>query len=111
MKCQFCRHPLTFSHHENNKEVEVYECRNCPMLIMQHFFHKDGTAVKTVFMLEKNNHAYLWTNDRLKGYSSITEISFTSAPGHNPTILKLPKLVEVTPDNVYQKFSFYMVFA
>ena len=110
MKCEYCKYPIKFSHHENNKEVEVYECLNCPMLIMYSFFHKEGNLIKTTFMLDRNGRTYLWTNDRLKGHSYISELKPISTPD-NPLQLKLPKLVDVTPDNVYQKLSFYMVFA
>jgi hypothetical protein len=58
-------------------------------------------------MVERNGRTYLWTNDKIKGYSYISELTLN--PG-NHLLLKLPKLVEVTPETVAQKLSFYMVF-
>lgn len=108
MRCQYCKYPLKFSHHENDKEVEVYDCLNCPMLIFSSFLDKGAEPIKTTFMVERNGKTYLWTNDKIKGYSYISELALT--PGQNGLLLKLPKLVEVTPETVAQKLSFYMVF-
>jgi len=110
MKCQFCHYPLKFSHTENNKEVEVYDCLNCPMLIFYSFRNKSTEPFKITFMLNRNGKTYLWTNDKTKGYSYVTDVAVRTSPTDNPLVLKLPKIVEVTPETVYQKLSFYMVF-
>lgn len=111
MKCQYCKNSLKFSHTENNKEVEVYECFSCPMLIMFSFLNKGDDPVKTTFLLNRNKKTYLWTNDKIKGISFISDIRVRVSPQDNPILVKLPKLVDVTPETVYKKLSFYMVFA
>lgn len=108
MNCEFCQKPLRFSHHENNKEVGVYDCTNCPLLVSFYYLHADGKSVKTTFMLDRNQKSYLWTNNYLNNNSHITDLS--SNDGRDPIILKFPKIMNINPDNVYEKFAFYMVF-
>ena len=110
MNCEFCQKPLKFSHKENNDEVEVYDCHNCKVLTSFYFFHKDGSQFKTTFLIDKNERTYMWTNNYLKGTSHISEMRVTSAPGFDSTILKFPKIMNVNPTNVHEKFAFYMVF-
>jgi hypothetical protein len=109
MKCQFCNHPLKFSHNENNKEVEVYDCLNCPVLTSFYLLHKEGTPIKTTFMLDRNERFYMWTNHYLNNNSYISVLDGATAVRTNP-ILKFPKVMNLTPQNVYEKFAFYMVF-
>ncbi len=111
MNCQFCRKPMKFSHHENEKEISVYDCLECPMLIMSSYVNNDSDPVKITFMFENKGKSYMWTNDRIKGYSYLQELKIADNPLHDIMLLKLPKLVDVTPENVIKKFSFYMVFA
>jgi hypothetical protein len=111
MNCEFCHKPLRFSHHENNKEIEVYDCNNCPVLTSFHYLHKDGSPVKTTFMLDRNEKCYLWTNNYILNISYIHDLSIPLArEGRDPMILKFPKIMNINPDNVHEKFSFYMVF-
>lgn len=111
MNCEFCLKPLRFSHHENNKEVEVYDCNNCPVQISFYFFHKDGSQFKTVFMIDKNERSYTWTNSYTKSVSYITDVSPTVArDGKDPVLIKFPKIMNINPTNVHEKFAFYMVF-
>jgi len=111
MNCEFCQQVLKFSHHENGKEIEVYDCHNCPVLTSFYYFHEDGSPAKTCFTLDRNEKTYLWTNNYVKGKSYIQELKITSAPGFDSMVLELPKLINVTPSNVNEKFSFYMIFA
>lgn len=111
MKCQFCNQELVYSHHENNKEVSIYDCRNCPMLIMFHYLLNETAPVKIAFFLQKNGRTYVWVNNFINNFSYVTEIVVAPSVITSNPILQLPKLVDVTPENVYQKFSFYMVFA
>lgn len=108
--CEFCNKPLHLSHYENNKEIAVYDCTNCPVLTSFYYFDKDGAPAKTCFLIDKNEKSYMWTNNHINGDSYIQELKVTSAPGFNPTILKFPKIMNVNPSNVYEKFAFYMVF-
>jgi ssDNA-binding Zn-finger/Zn-ribbon topoisomerase 1 len=109
MNCEFCKKPLHFSHHENNKEIEVYDCNNCPVLTSFYYFHEDGDCAKVTFMLDKNERGYMWTNNYIKNISYITDLG-NSTSGKDPLILKFPKIMNVNPDNIYDKFKFYMVF-
>lgn len=110
MKCKFCHYPLKLSHTEDNQKVNVYECLSCPMLIFHSFKDKETEPFKTSFMLSRNGKSYLWTNNLDKGYSYISTIGVRLTHNEDPVIIKLPKIVEVTPETVYQKLSFYMVF-
>lgn len=111
MKCQFCQKELKFSHKENKDEIEVYDCWNCPVLTTFHFFHKDGMPVKTTFMLDKNEKCYLWINNYLKNISYIIDVNASIAkPSRDSLVIKFPKIMNITPQNVYEKFAFYMVF-
>lgn len=108
MNCEFCQKPLRFSHHENDKEVGVYDCTNCPLLVSFYYLHANGKSVKTTFMLDRNGKSYMWTNNYLNGNSHITDLSTND--GKDPVILRFPKIMNINPDNVYEKFAFYMVF-
>lgn len=110
MKCPYCHNHMKFCHHENNKEVSVYDCIECPMLVTCYYLHEEVDPFRISFMMDRNGRVYMWTNDRLKGYSYIEELKIEPAI-RDLTVVKLPKLVEVTPETVRQKLSFYMVFA
>jgi hypothetical protein len=111
MNCEFCKKPLRFSHHENNKEVEVYDCYHCPVQISFSFFHKDGSSFKSTFFINKNERLYSWTNNFLTGLSYITDVGGTFGPStKDPVLIRFPKIMNINPDNIHEKFSFYMVF-
>lgn len=109
--CEFCGKELHLSHMENGKEVEVYDCTHCPNMVSFHFLAKDGPRIKTVYMLDRNEHVYIWTNNYVKGISYITDVGVTIAKdGRDPCLIKFPKIMNINPENVNEKFSFYMVF-
>jgi hypothetical protein len=111
MKCQYCKHPLKLSHYENNKEVSIWDCLSCPIMIS--FSYLGEKLIKTSFFFERNEKRYIWSNDHVKEYSYITVLEplQKNMLNYNPNILKLPKIINVTPENLYEKFSFYMTFA
>lgn len=113
MKCQYCQKEMKFSHHENKKEIEVYDCWNCPVLTTFYYLGKNPAPIKITFMLDKNEKCYLWTNHYVKNVSYINNLSMclTKATGFNDDlVIKFPKVMNITPQNVYEKFAFYMVF-
>lgn len=111
MNCEYCHKPLHFSRHENNKEVEVYECNHCPVLVSFHYLHITGSPVKTTFMIDKNEKCYLWTNNYIQNISYIHDAgTAASREGRDALILNFHKLMNVTPSNIHEKFAFYMVF-
>lgn len=118
MKCEFCGNKCRLSHKENEdrdnkqKYTAVYDCTNC--LVLTSFFinNEDGTKIKTVFMLDRNEKVYMWTDHHQKKISYITDIGISLArDGRDPLILKFPKLMNVNPTNVHEKFKFYMIFS
>lgn len=112
MNCQFCQHPLQFSHRENNQEVVVYDCINCPILTS--FFHldEDSPPIKIIHMIDRNDRLYLWTNNFINNTSYITDLTVTlsSLVYKNPVVVKFPHIMDITPTNVLQKFSFIMTY-
>lgn len=108
--CEFCGKPLHLSHYENGKEVEVYDCTNCPVLTS--FYFMGEQRVKTAFMLDRNEKVYIWTNNYIKDVSYITDVGVTLSPTKDvsPLVYKFPKIMNVNPQNVHEKFSFYMTF-
>ena len=107
--CEFCGKELRLSHHENGKEVEVYDCTHCPVLTS--FYYMGEHRIKTSFFLDKNEHVYIWTNNYTKGISYITDVGVSLAKdGRDPLLLKFPKIMNINPKNIHEKFSFYMVF-
>lgn len=112
MNCEFCTKPLTFSHEENGKEVKVYDCKNCPVLTSFHFLDKDSERIKTSFFIDKNEKVYIWTNNYVRGISYITDVGIriSLVKDKDPLVIKFPKIMSITPQNVYEKFSFYMTF-
>lgn len=118
MKCEFCKSKCRLSHKENEdredktKFVAVYDCIHCPVLTSFHVQNEDGVLIKTVFMLDRNEKTYMWTNHHAKNFSYITDIGIQLAKdGRDPMILKFPKLMNVNPSNVHDKFKFYMIFS
>lgn len=117
MKCEFCQSLCHLSHKENEdrenkkKYTAVYDCTHCPVLTSFYVDNESGSVIKTVFMLDRNEKVYMWTNHHLKKISYITDVGVTlAAAGKNPLILKFPKVMPLTPTNVHDKFKFYMVF-
>jgi len=111
MNCEFCRQPLRFSHHENDKEVDVYDCTHCPVLVSFYCMHESSKSHKITFLIDRNGKSYMWTNNYLNNNSHITDLGVNVArEGKDPMILKFPKIMNVNPTNIYEKFAFYMVF-
>lgn|SRR5574337_200624 len=110
MNCEFCNNPLTYSHKENRGEIEVYDCRHCPTLVSFYYFQKEGTRLKTVFMIDRKEKLYIWTNNYIKNCSYITDLSPKEGLSPNPKILEIPKILPINPSNVLEKFKFYMMF-
>lgn len=112
MKCTFCKNNCRLSHKENENKVEVYDCIKCPVLTSFHISIEDGSTIKTVFMLDRNEKTYMWTDHHQKNFSYITDIGISLArDGRDPLVLKFPKLMNVNPKNVHDKFKFYMLFS
>lgn len=109
MNCEFCQHQLNFSHHENNKEVEVYDCTNCPVLTSFSFFAKDGMRMKTAFMIDRSEKLYVWTNNYINNTSSLNEVNIKRQS--EPLIIKFPKIMNIDPNNVQEKMAIYLVFS
>jgi hypothetical protein len=62
-------------------------------------------------MIDKNERSYTWTNNYTNSISYITDVSPTIArDGKSPLLIKFPKIMNINPANVYEKFAFYMVF-
>lgn len=110
--CEFCNKPLHLSHYENSNEVAVYDCVHCPVLTSFYFLHKEGERIKTCFMLDKNGRTYVWTNNYVNENSHITDVSVTLSAVHDkdPLLIKFPKIMNINPKNIHEKFSFYMTF-
>lgn len=73
--------------------------------------HKDRLE-KVEFAIDKQGHLYTWTDNYVKGSSYITDlnVSLFSLQNKSPILIVFPKLMNVTPTNVREKFSFFMVF-
>jgi hypothetical protein len=112
MNCDYCGRDLHLSHYENNREIAVYDCTHCPMLVSYHFREENGAKTKVSFMLDRRDKVYIWTNNYTKNNSYIVDVSATlhSSMEKDPLILKFPKIMNITPDNVLEKLSFYMTF-
>lgn len=118
MKCLFCKSKCRLSHKENedrenkNKYVSVYDCINCPVLTSFFINNEDNVHIKTVFMFDRNEKLYLWTDHHQNKYSYISDAGMSVASnGKDPLILKFPKLMNANPSNVKDKFKFYMIFS
>lgn len=113
MNCEYCGRDLHLSHYENNKEMSVYDCTNCPVLVSFYFFENTGVLAKTVFMVDRHGRSYMWSNNYIKQNSYITDLSVTMSAnmkGKDPTVVTFPKVMNINPKNVHEKFSFYMTF-
>ena len=111
MNCQFCQNRLSISHYEGDGKTAVYQCLECPVLVWFHYIENDLT--KVVYSIDKNGRNYIWTNNYLRDRSYITDVT----PNHeshplekDPLLIRFPKLMNVTPANVRERFSFFMVF-
>jgi hypothetical protein len=113
MNCEFCDHNLCLSHYENSREIEVYDCTHCPVLISFHYFAKDGIRIKTVYHVDKNQRVYIWTNNYIKETSYIEETYIMTRIDlkSEPLTIRFPKIMPVTPQNVEEKLSFFLVFS
>jgi hypothetical protein len=117
MNCEFCGHKLQFSHYENKKEIVIYDCINCTVLVSFHFFlgeRKAGDPVrtKTNFMIDRHGRTYVWTNNYLENNSNIVDLSVSIDIRENtsPLLVTFPKVMNINPTNIHEKFSFYMTF-
>jgi hypothetical protein len=111
MICIYCKNKCRLSHKENKDEIEVYDCVRCPVLTSFHIGVPGGSLVKTVFMLDRNEKVYMWTNHHAKQISYITDVGVTlSKDGRDPLVVKFPKVMNINPDNVHEKFKMYMLF-
>jgi hypothetical protein len=115
--CEFCGKELHLSHYEGGQKIAVYDCTHCPVLTSFHFMTEvgnlatDNMRIKTTFMLDRNEHIYIWTNNYGKGISYITDVGVTLAKsGRDPLLIKFPKIMNINPQNVHEKFAFYIVF-
>ncbi len=105
--CEFCNFHLEFSHSENN--IMIFDCINCPMLISFSFDH--NVRVKTVFLLDRNQQIYLWTINYLTETSYISSAYYDIlVNGKIADLVNFPKIMQVSPYNIYQKFNLYMTF-
>lgn len=112
MNCEFCGRDLHLSHYEKNKEIAVYDCTYCPVLTSFYFLEETGARLKTTFMIDRKGRLYMWTNNYTSDNSYITDVnaSLSSSFEKDPQLIKFPKIMNITPENVTQKFSFYMTF-
>jgi hypothetical protein len=112
MKCQFCNNNLRFSHHENDNTIVAYDCNKCPVLTSFYYVQKENKLAKICFMLDRVGSLYIWTNNYLKNCSYITDVGISFAGGghKDPLVIKFPKIMNINPDNVYEKLGFYLVF-
>lgn len=117
MNCEFCDRNLHLSHYENNKETAVYDCLNCPVLVSYHFFLGDQKAgepvrTKTDYMIDRHGRSYIWTNNYIKNNSYIVDLSVSLGIRENttPLLVTFPKIMNVNPNNIHEKFSFWVTF-
>lgn len=118
MNCEFCNKSLKFSHYENVKEIAVYDCVYCPVLTSFYFNSKVplkfAERIKTSFMFEKQNKTYIWTNNYMKNISHITDLSpdaeSIALSRKDPVIISFQKIMDINPNNIYEKFSFVMTY-
>jgi uncharacterized protein (DUF1015 family) len=107
--CDFCKDELTFSHTENNKLLTVFQCNHCPILIF-YYFTQELNKARTAFLLDKKEHQYFWTNNYINNCSYIIEISESSSYDGNGHLVDFPKVMEINPINIFEKFSLWMTF-
>lgn len=113
MNCPFCDKRTSFSHLENveSKEIRVNECLNCQVPILFHIDLEDGTLMKTVFIIDKNQRVYLWTNDHVNNCSYIAHAKIDETNIHDSYIARFPNILNIHPDKILSKFSLYIVFS
>jgi len=61
-------------------------------------------------MIDKNEKTYMWTNHYIKGISYINYVGVAADNINREPLLNFPKIMNITPSNVKEKFAFYMVF-
>jgi hypothetical protein len=114
MKCEYCENNLLFSHYENQKEIAVYDCTECPILTSFYVYCDSPAIVKISFMFEKNGHSYIWTNNYITNSSYIVNVSrhidFSALKDNLGIIVEFPQIMKINPSNVLQKFSFCMCY-
>lgn len=117
MNCEYCGANLHLSHYENNKETGVYDCTNCPILVTYYFLEanqktESAALVRTEFMIDRNGRTYIWTNNYVKNNSYIFDLAVSPSIRvlENPLLITFPKIMNINPTNIHQKFSFYMTF-
>lgn len=110
MNCEFCYQELFFSHYENGFHAnKVYDCSNCPVLTSFCFTQENFIKTKTIFVIDRKKHLYTWTNNYLNNTSYIFDIEASLASFEkDPCIIRFPKIMNINPNNVYEKFIFYM---
>jgi len=113
MNCQFCNKLLTFSRWENDKEIIIYDCKHCPVLVSFYFLYDESSKAhdsyvltKIVFMIDIKGKLYLWTNNFIKNNSYIINLYSMNI---DPLVVKFPKIMNITPDNVVERLAFYML--
>jgi len=112
MNCEFCHKELAISHYERDKTITVYDCKNCPVLVSFHF-NEDEERVKTCYLLDKNGNSYMWTINYAKNDSYIVDLTPTLSlvKDRDPMLVRFKKVMNINPNNVYEKFSFYLLFS
>jgi hypothetical protein len=109
MKCEYCQNELHFSHYENTKEVSVYDCIHCPVMT-SFYILEDNQKIKISFMFFLQEEAYIWTNNYLTENSYIMSLRRPSQIHQSPILIKFPKIMNINPENVREKFIFYIPF-
>ena len=112
MKCEFCQGELSHSHHENNKQTQVYECLECPLLIQFHYDLSTMERIKTCYLIDRSNRLYLWTNNYLEKSSHIVDLGVTlyDLKYNSATIVSFPQIVKLSPLTISQKLASYLLF-
>jgi len=103
MNCLYCNKSLSLSHKEDKDLIFVFNCLNCPILVYYYFSNKK--LIKMSFMIYYQTNIYCWTNNFVKQTSYIY-----SSNSLDPKLLSLPQLVELNPNNIKDKLTFYLTF-
>lgn len=108
--CEFCKNELTYSHTENNELLTIYVCNNCPILIF-YYFTPEMNIARTCFTFDKNGGRYFWTNNYIEKTSYIIGLSESPHRDVREHIVDFPKIMDINPTNIYNKFSLWMTFS
>lgn len=106
MKCKFCHNNLLFSHKEEKNSV--FECHFCEVYIFFYFDEKFNIT-KTIFLLDKNQKNY-YVVQNLEQKSTYI-ILCDHLINKNSKLINVPQIIDLTPENVYEKFNFYLSFS